>query len=458
MSLLGNDPEAAAAVGAAGVTEAAVMRKVALRLLPFLFLLYVVNLLDRANVGFARLQMVDDLRMSEQAYALGAGIFYAGYLLFEVPSNLILHRVGARAWVARILVSWGLISSAMMFVTGPWSFYALRVLLGAAEAGFFPGIIFYLSHWFPARRRARAVAAFMTAGPVTGIVGSPVSGAILQFMDQTAGLAGWQWLFLLEGIPSVVLGFVTYFYLTDRPEQAHWLADAERDWLVRRMSGEETQRRHHGPSLLGALADPRVWLLIAVYFTVALGNNGFGFYLPKLIQGYFVGRRELEIGFLAAVPSAAAIAAMLLIGAHSDRTGERRRHVAGSALLGAAGWVTAALAPSPWLALLGLALAAAGMNSMLPTFWALPTAFLTGAAAAAGIALINSVANLGGLLGPMVFGTVKDTTGSFTGGLFVMAGALGLGALLVLRVRHDPAQERAAPAGGTTERTSSLSS
>jgi ACS family tartrate transporter-like MFS transporter len=419
------------------------LRKVTLRLIPFLFLLYVVNILDRANIAIGKRQMLADLDMSQAAFGLGFGIFYVGYLLFEVPSNLILARMGARAWIARIMVSWGIISSSMMFVTGPWSFYTLRVLLGVAEAGFFPGIILYLSHWFPARERARAVATFMTAAVIASMVGNPISGMILEHMKGIAGLAGWQWLLLLEGIPAIVLGIVTFYYLTDRPEQARWLTDAERSWLAGRMREEEKVRHErHGLSLLRALADSRVWLLIAVYFTVAMGDNTFGSWLPTLLLDHFPDWSDDQIGFLAAVPSVFALAGMVVVGAHSDRTGERRWHVAGPAFLAASGWVLVALAPSPWLVVIGLALTSMGMKSMLPTFWSLPTAFLTGTAAAGGIALINSVANLGGLLGPPFIGLVKDRTGSFTFGLLVMSGVLFIGGILVLCVRHDPALER----------------
>jgi ACS family tartrate transporter-like MFS transporter len=440
-----DDMKRGAAVHAA-LSETTVFRKVSLRLLPFLFLLYVINLIDRTNIGIARLQMVDQQNiLDEEAYSLGAGIFYVGYFLFEVPSNLILLRVGARAWIARIMVSWGLISAAMMFVTGPWSFAVLRVLLGVAEAGFFPGVIYYLNDWFPARVRGRAVAQFMLGGVIASMAGNPLSGFILQYTDRAAGLWGWQWVFLLEGLPAVALGFVTLAYLTDRPDQARWLTPAERTWLAGQI---ENERKHlpHGRrhSLWGAVLDPRVWLLIAVYFTVAMGDNSYGFYVPTFLKSQFPEWSPFQIGLLAAAPSVIAMAGMVLVGGNSDRTGERRWHVAGSAFTAAAGWSLIALAASGrlavpgfdsrWLFVLGVAVTLTGMKCMLPTFWTLPPSFLTGAAAAGGIALINSVGNLGGLLGPKVMGHVKARTDSFTAGYLVMAAALLLGGLLVLGV------------------------
>jgi ACS family tartrate transporter-like MFS transporter len=423
--------------------ERAVWLKVSLRLLPFLFLLYVVNILDRVNLGFARLRMLDDLGLTgaeaEDVYSLGFGIFYIGYILFEVPSNLILHRVGARVWIARIMVTWGVISAATLFVRGEWSLYGLRFLLGVAEAGFFPGIILYLSYWFPAGLRGRAVALFMTASPVAGVIGNPLSGAILQYLNGARGLAGWQWLFLIEGVPSVWLGLCVWFYLTDRPEQAHWLTPAERDWLAARLGGEAKRREeHHGLSRLTALGDRRVWLLSALYFTAAVAANSYGAAAPKVIEDNFPGETLFIIGLLAALPSLAAALGMVVIGVHSDRTGERRLHVAGAALVSAAGWTTAALAHDPWLVLLGLALAQAGVMGMLPPFWALPTALLSGTAAAGGIALVNSVGNAGGFLGPVVIGRFKAATGSFTGGMLAMTATLIVGSFLASCVRHQP--------------------
>ncbi|HLN28719.1 MAG TPA: MFS transporter [Gemmataceae bacterium] len=429
-------------------SEVAVFRKVSLRLLPFLFLLYVINLIDRTNIGIARLQMVDQQHiLEEEAYALGAGIFYVGYLLFEVPSNLILLRLGPRVWIARILVSWGLISAAMMFVTGPWSFGILRVLLGVAEAGFFPGIIYYLSDWFPARVRARAVAHFMVGGVIASMVGNPISGFILQFMDQVGGLWGWQWVFLLEGLPAVALGFVTLAYLTDRPDQARWLSPAERTWLAHQIDNERNYRPHsRSHSLAAAVLDLRVWLLIAIYFTVAMGDNSYGFYIPTFLRSQFPDWSPFQIGVLAAAPSVIAMVAMVLVGRNSDRTGERHWHVACSALTAALGWLMIALVASGrlaipgldsrWLFVGGVAMTLTGMKCMLPTFWTLPPSFLTGAAAAGGIALINSVANLGGMLGPRIIGHVKMSTGSFTVGYLVMAATLFMGGLLVLSVKN----------------------
>jgi ACS family tartrate transporter-like MFS transporter len=418
-----------------------VLRKVAWRLLPFLFLLYVVNILDRVNVGFARLQMLDDLQMGERAYALGAGIFYIGDLIFEIPSNLILSRVGARRWIGRILISWGLITMATMAVRGPWSFYLLRISLGFAEAGFFPGIILYLTYWFPARERAKAVSLFMTGSPLTGIVGAPLSGGILQYLNQVGGLRGWQWLFLLEGIPAVVLGVIAMFYLTDRPERAHWLNEEERNWLSAQVRSEETYRQdRHGLTLWQVAIDRRVWILTLVYFAVAGGSNSLGFYLPKFMQLGFPELAEFRIGLLVMIPSLCAVPCMVLNGMHSDWTGERRWHVAIPALIGAAGWGLAAVVRTPALYVFAFALAQIGIMSVLPTFWSLPTAFLSGTAAAGGIALINSIGNLGGFFGPNLIGQLQAGTGGFSPGMLAVAATLVIGAVLALCVGDDDAK------------------
>ncbi len=424
--------------------EKVVFRKVALRLIPFLFLLYVVNILDRVNVGFARLSMLGDLKLSEQVFGLGAGIFYFGYMLFEVPSNLILQRIGARRWIGRIMVSWGLVSICTLFVRGEWTFYLLRILLGVAEAGFFPGIILYLSYWFPARERARAVALFMIGSPIAGVIGGPISGALLQYTNGLGGLAGWQWLFLVEGIPAVILGVVTWFYLTDRPADARWLSPKEREWLSTRLAREEGLReKQHGLSRLRALLNPRVCLLILLYFTVAVGTNGAGFFFPKIIQGLFQGWDTTHIGFVSTIPHLAAVVAMILVGVHSDRHGERRWHVALSAFVAATGWAMSAYFRSPWLALASLAVAQLGMMSMMGPYWSMATSFLSGTAAAGGIALINTVANFGGFLSPAVMGRLKETTGTFATGEIALAATMAVGGLLALAVRHDPAADRA---------------
>jgi MFS transporter, ACS family, tartrate transporter len=424
--------------------ESVVFRKVALRLIPFLFALYVVNILDRNNVGFASLSMLKDLHLSEVVFSFGAGVFYLGYSLFQVPSNLVLHRVGARRWIGWILISWGVVSACTLFAWNDWSLYVLRILLGVAQAGFFPGMILYISYWFPARARSRAVAFFMMGSPVAGLLGGPLSGGLLQYTDGLGGLAGWQWLFLVEGIPAVVLGIAAWFYLTDRPEQAKWLPTAEREWLSARMAREERSREtRHGLSGLKAIADPRVWLLTALYFTLAMGSNAFGLYLPKILRAQFVASRELELGFLSALPNLVGVVAMFLVGAHSDLRGERRWHVALSAFVSATGWFLSASLTSPWLVLISLMFAQAGMMSMMGPFWSLATSFLSGAGAAGGIAVINTVANLGGFVAPNIFGRLKEATGSFSGGSYAMALTLLIGGVLALIVRHDPRADRA---------------
>lgn len=403
--------------------ERATLRKVAWRLIPFVGALYLLNILDRANVGFARLQMQDDLKLSETAFDLGYGMFYVGYLLFEFPSNLLLRRFGARKWIARIMISWGLISSLTMFVRDVWSFYALRILLGIAEAGFFPGIILYLSFWFPARERAKVTAGFMLAIGLASVLGNPLSGLIMQNLDSVGDWHGWQWLFLLEGLPSILMGCAVFLYLTEGPAHATWLNQDERDWLVARMAREEQHvKTRHNSDHLAAILQPRVWLLIAIYFPVAVGTNAGGAYFPKLIKQQFIDLSTLQIGLLSAIPHLCAVAGMALVGYSSDRRQERRWHLAGSAFLAAFGWGLTATNHSPAVSLIGLCLAQTGMMCMLPVFWTLPGSFLTGAAAAGGIAMINSVANIGGFFGPSILGRC---------GLWTMAGILFAGGILV---------------------------
>jgi MFS transporter, ACS family, tartrate transporter len=423
------------AAGVAAALEARTLRRVRLRLIPFLGLLYFVAYLDRVNVGFAALQMNAALGLSASVYGLGAGIFFVGYFLFEVPSNLVLSRLGARVWIARIVLLWGLVSVGMMFVTGPWSFCVMRFLLGAAEAGFFPGIIFYLTQWFPARHRAQAVAQFATASMFAGIVGAPLSGALLS-LSGAGGLAGWQWLFLLEGLPAVLLAPVVLYCLTDRPEEARWLADDERRWLVEAMEVERALgAAAHGATLRAGLLDRGVWMLASVYFLLVVSAYGFNFWMPQIVKA-LSGASDLGVGALTALPYAMAATGMVLMAAHSDRTGERRRHVAAAAWLAALGFAASvALGAHPVLSFLALCFAAVGTFSATPPFWSLPTAFLRGTGAAAGIAFINSVGNLGGFAGPYLVGAVKDLTGSFAGGLLILAAAPVLAGVLVLRLR-----------------------
>jgi ACS family tartrate transporter-like MFS transporter len=420
-----------------------VMRKVTWRLIPFLFLLYVLAYLDRVNVSYAQLQMKDQLHFDNVVYGRGAGIFFIGYFLFEIPSNLILERTGARRWIARIMITWGVISASMMFVTSWYGFYLCRFLLGLAEAGFFPGMILYLTYWFPAAERARAVARFMTASSVALVLGSPLSGAILRGMDGWAGLRGWQWLFLLEGIPSIVIGLVVLVYLTDRPEVARWLTAAERAWLTERLRRDAKEHgTGHGHTLRQALVSGRVWLLTLPYFCIAICAYGLTLWLPEILKSTSQ-LNEFQIGLVAAIPYLVAVIAMVLVGAHSDRTGERRWHVAGPAFVGALGFVLAAFLGFPW-SVAAFALCALGISSMLGPFWTLPTSFLRGTAAAGGIALINSVGNLGGFVGPSVMGQVRERTQNFAGGLLFLAATLAVAGGAVLCVR-ERTTERADP-------------
>ncbi len=419
-----------AAAGDTATLEAATYRKVGWRLIPFLMLCYFVAYLDRVNVGFAQLQMKSDLQFSDAVYGFGAGIFFLGYFLFEVPSNLVLHRVGARIWIARIMITWGLISALTMFIQTPTMFYVARFLLGLAEAGFFPGIILYLTYWYPAARRSQMTAWFMSAVALSGLIGGPVSGWILHTFHGHAGLAGWQWLFLLEGLPAVVLGVVVLLYLDNGIAQARWLTDAEKTLLQERIASEAQTKTH--ASALQAMASPRVWLLALVYFSVVMGLYGLGFWLPLLFKTTGVSD-PLIIGWLVAIPYGVSILAMILVGRHSDAKRERRWHVAIPALLGAAGLLLSTLWTDNTLgAVLTLTLATCGIMTVLPLFWSLPTAFLTGTAAAAGIALINALGNLAGFFGPRIFGWVKQATHSTNGGILVLAAFMVLCALLVL--------------------------
>jgi len=398
------------------------------RLLPFMFVLYIVSYIDRVNVGFASLQMNRDLGLSASVYGLGAGIFFIGYFLFEVPSNLMLERFGARPWIARIMVTWGVMSTAMMFTEGVTSFYILRFLLGVAEAGFFPGMILYLTYWFPERERAKTVALFMTANALAGVIGGPLSGALLT-LDGASGLSGWQWLFLLEGIPAVILGGVVLLYLPNGPRDARWLAPADRLWLAERREAERAGGGH--ASAWAVLTNGPVWHFSLLYFAIVVALYSVSFWLPQILKR-LSGQSDLVVGLLSSLPYIVAAIGMVLVGRHSDSTNERHWHVAVPALVGAAGLMLSALVSSPVLAIVGVCLAALGIWGSLGPFWALPTAWLRGSAAAAGIAWINSVGNLGGFVGPYGVGYLRDATGNFAIALAALAGMLVIAAILAI--------------------------
>jgi ACS family tartrate transporter-like MFS transporter len=414
--------------------EARIFSKLTRRLIPFMFLLYIVSYLDRINVGFAALQLNEALKFDPAVFGLGAGIFFIGYFLFEVPSNLIMERVGARIWMARILVTWGIISSAMMFLNGVTMFYVLRFLLGVAEAGFFPGMILYLTYWFPSEARGRAIARFMTATAIAGVIGGPVSGVLLR-MNGFGGLAGWQWLFLVEGIPAIILGFVTLAYLPDGPKHATWLSADEKNWITARLAREREELRpdaHH--TLREALRSGRVWMLAFIYFAVIMSFYGISLWLPQIVQS-FSAMSVLMVGFVSAIPYVAAAIGMMIIGNHSDRTAERRLHVAAAAFTGAAGLILAAWLKNPVAELAALALAAVGIWGTLGPFWAMSAEILSGTGAAAGIALINSVGNLGGFLGPYLVGLVRKETDSFALALLALAVCPLIGGIVTLWIR-----------------------
>jgi ACS family tartrate transporter-like MFS transporter len=423
--------------------EQRTLRRITWRIVPFIMLLYFIAFIDRVNIGFASLAMNQDIGLSPAAYGFGAGIFFLGYFMFEVPSNLILERVGARLWIARVMVTWGVISGAMAFVQGPTSFYVLRFLLGAAEAGFFPGIILYLSYWFPARHRAGVTALFMAAAPISTALGSPVSAALLG-IDGGLGLTGWQWMFIVEAVPAVVLGVVTVFYMTDRPARARWLPEDERSWLVRAMAAEAAQRDDHaGRSSWRGLVDPRVLALSLVYFGTSAGLYTLGIWAPQIIKQLRVS--SMTVGCLNMIPPAVSVAAMVLWARHSDRSGERSWHVVGACLLASAGLIMAGrTGTSVGLVILALTLVNIGISCAKPPLWSMPTGFLTGSAAAAGIATINSIGNLGGFVGPSMIGWIKQQTGSFAGGLYFVAGLLVMSALVTLVIaRRTDAPGRA---------------
>ncbi len=412
------------------------MARVTWRLLPFLLLLYIISWLDRVNVGFAKLQMNEDLGLSDTMYGFGAGIFFLAYAACEIPSNLLLVRYGARIWIARIMITWGLISAGMMFVQGEWSFYFMRVLLGAAEAGFLPGIVYYLSQWFPRAHRAKAVSWFMIGIPLSIVFGGPLSGWLLGF-DGHLGLHGWQWMFLVEGLPAVLLGFVVLGFLTEKPADARWLTAEQRTWLSGRIEAEHNAAvAQHGVSLRQALAHPTVWMLAVIMFCCQTGSYGLTLWVPTIVKG-LSGYTDLQVGLFSAIPYIAAAIGMVLIGRSSDRTGERFLHVAVPSAIGALGFVATGMISAPMAAMVALSVAAVGDYATRGPFWALPGRFLSGSSAAAGIALINAMGAVGGFIGPYAVGYLKDTTGSFRSPLYLLAGILMAGAVLTLFLRKS---------------------
>jgi ACS family tartrate transporter-like MFS transporter len=404
------------------------------RLLPFLGLLYVVSYLDRVNVSFAKLTMNASIGIDDATYALGAGIFFIGYFLFEVPSNLILERVGARRWIARIMVTWGLISAATAFVTGPASFITMRFLLGIAEAGFFPGILLYLTYWFPSSERAKVVGLFMVALPLSGLIGSPLSAELMRL--DGFGLDGWQWMLIVEGVPAVLLGFVCLVYLPDRPADAHWLGADEREWLTATLAAERADIAKRGETTLrAALAQPRVWALALAYFGIVLALYGFNFWLPSLISAHGIALRYT--GWIAALPFLCGAPFMVWWGRRSDRKDERVAHLIAVAVLGFAGFAAASVVDSLPLQIFCLCIALMGVYGSFPVFWTLPTAFLTGTAAAAGIALVNSFGNLAGYFGPQVVAWLTQGGGDFGPALFALGLAMLTPAVVVLALRSN---------------------
>jgi MFS family permease len=404
--------------------------KVDRRVVPFLFLCYILAYLDRVNVGFAKLQMSKDLGLSDAAFAMGAGIFFIGYFFFEVPSNVALKKFGARMWIARIMITWGIISAAMMFVTGEMSFYVMRFVLGLAEAGFFPGVIYYLTLWYPSRQRSTRTAWFVAAIALAGVIGNPVSGVIMDQFSGSFGLAGWQWLYLLEGIPSVVVGIWVIFYLDSSIQEAKWLTQDEKAVLIEAVESEEKTKAGH--RLIDAFKSWHVYLLSVIYFTLVIGLYGIAFWLPTIVKAFGV-TGYLNVGLITAIPYAFCTAGMLIISYNSDRTGERRLHYVFNMTAGAIGLVLSGIyASNPVLAIVFLSIGTLGTIGSMPVFWPMPSAFLTGTASAAGIGVINSIGNLGGYIGPNVPVWSKLVSPDPSAPLYIIAAILLFGAALVL--------------------------
>ena len=424
--------------------EQRTIRKVSWRLLPLIVVIYFVAYIDRTNVSFAALTMNKDLGLSAYVFGWGAGIFFLGYFLFEVPSNIILEKTGARIWIARIMVTWGLASAAMAFATGPASFLTLRFLLGVAEAGFFPGMILYFTYWFPKAYRARVISALFIAVPGSNALASVISGAILE-MDGLLGLAGWQWMFIVEAIPAVLLAFAVLALMTDRPALATWLEPDEKEWLETRLQEERRRIESAGHlSLLRGLTDRRVLALSAIYFTIVTATYGITFFLPQIVKG--IGLSNMMTGLVTAIPYTIGTIGMLLWGASSDRREERRWHFCVACVLAAVGLFGAGVFGSSFLGIAVMSVATIGLYGSKPAFWPMPSAFLTGTAAAGGIALVNSIGNLGGYVGPFIVGWIKDSTGSFESGLYFLA-ACALASGIIAYFAVQPTARTSAPSG-----------
>jgi ACS family tartrate transporter-like MFS transporter len=416
--------------------EQRTIAKVSWRLLPLIVIIYFVAYMDRTNVGFAAISMNRDLGFSAYVYGWGAGIFFLGYFLFEVPSNVILEKTGARIWIARIMITWGLVAAAMAWTAGPVSFLVLRFLLGVAEAGFFPGMILYFTYWFPSKYRARVIGALFLAVPGSNAVTATVSGAILQ-LDSVLGLKGWQWLFILEAVPAVLLAFAVLALMTDRPAKAAWLAPDERDWLEQTLAAERRAitRQHSELTLWQALTEPRILALSAIYFTVVTATYGITFFMPLIIKA--LGQSDFVTGLVTAIPYAIGTVGMILWSFSSDRRNERRMHFAVACVVATIGLIGAGMFNGTWLAVGAMSVAAVGLYGSKPAFWPLPSTFLSGTAAAGGIALINSIGNLGGFVGPYAVGWIKDSTGSYEAGLYFLAAcALASAIIAFLTLRH----------------------
>ena len=419
---------------AAKLIESKTIQKLQIRLIPYLFLLYVVAMIDRVNIGFAQLTMNKALGLSSQQFGIAAGIFFIGYFLFEVPSNLILHKVGARVWIARILLSWGLVASLTGLVQSVHQLYAARIVLGFAEAGYYPGIVLYLTYWFRQKEQARVLSLFLTGFAVNSVVGAPISGFILQHVHWL-NVASWRWLFILEGLPAIALGFFTYLVLPNRPSEAKFLTGEEKDWLQAELELEDAQKLPGRHSAMEGIANLRVWHLALIYFGMMIGSYTLSFYAPQLVKSLSSEYSNSLVGNLVMIPFLVALVGMILVGRSSDRRMERRYHAAACLLVGAIGFLSISWVHSPFVTMVLLSLLAIGYCSSLGPFWAMPSEFLTGFSAASGIAFINSVGNLGGFFGPSIVGFITQKTGKLYGGLAFAGVSMMVAAALVLLLR-----------------------